>query len=1677
MIQYYITYGARRERISPIELALFTHLEDDPATAERFQRCAEEVEGVVAMSRATAEILERMAIRDISTINPGVDLDLFEPKIKVAVVGRTYHTGRKGEALVNAVMQTPGVEWHFTGEGWPGPSRFIPSPQLPDFYRSMDYILVPATTEGGPMSVLEALASGVEVIASDVGWVPDFPHIPFEKNNPDSLRATLEELVAKKWSLRKSVEHMTWSNWAAQHDELFNRLAADARDSNTVSWSSVSRKVKSALLLTHGAEDKTLGGPSVRVPRTAASLEELGISGTARSSTDDLKAECFDVLHVFNGWHPSTARRAISWGNRNALPVVFSPIFLNLSEAKLWQEDLLIAFRKANTLDDALRAFIAAKRIFRRNGLSTALSQPEPGFEDVLRELADSASALIFLSEYEKNAFEGLTGGERPSSFIVRNPVDVDRFSSGDPKLFKEAYGLSDYVLCVARIEHRKNQLMLAAALSGTDISLVLVGHSVDEEYLALLKRYGGANLKIINRFEPASDMLVSAYAGARVFALPSWCEGGPLAALEAASAGCAMVLSDRSGEREYFGDMASYCDPSDIDSIREAILRAWDEPRSDGTRRELIDHMRAHHSWARYASETAEAYEAAVQGQDFDDKSNVGPLPDLARTRRVVFDLTTFANNAQLQSGIVRVERAIAGQLAERDDREVMFVVWHSVQTGFVEVPWEIISSNTLRRYMAHLTTHPDEIPTITKMTGGDYIVVGSSWMQNASYAASIRPFAKRYDLTVSVMMHDMTPVLFPEWYPERYSGPWAQNCAAMIETADRLIVYSENTRRDISEFAHRRDMVAPPFAMVRLADEIGQFPDGDAVSSSPTVLKFAKLPFIIVVGGIHPRKNYGLLFDVWRTLKKDMRSECPHLVIVGGVSWGGKDQARALTENPDVRDRVHILSHIGDVDLAWLYQHCLFTVYPSLYEGWGLPIGESLARGKICLASSTSSMVEIAPALTDLLDPQDRQAWVARIKHYALSNTTRRAREAQISQRYVLTPWSVTTDQVLEALEAPMRPVRGPHYNTGTFIIAGEDDAAKYLADGWHKNEPWGVWAREREAKLEFFLAHSPEEDLVLSVIAKVFRRPETSIQYDVMLGATRLAVWEYPGMKTSHNMFEFSVGHAVIPRALLGDDRRVQITLRTTSLSAVNTVVPSDDTRTLGLGMAAFSLTEKSKTLDVVKFASTRPNFREAIGVDGTRDLAHLMSDVSMRRALTFDRWMKPRPDNWSWIFEKGVSVGPSMVSSRNGYLEIAGGLSRLKFSSPLRLSLLISGKIPSVGFKVSLMVNGEMVGVMALPESEVLEASFDVDPGLFARVDPVRIVLLSADAEIQGGDLEFIVSGLKLATSSELPPMPPLEISSALTLVGHSPTAVGIFLDGGWYQQELDGLWSMASTGRIIIDVGGFDDASYVLVKLRLSRLSSGEKTDAVSITFGGKIKAHVEFPHTERGHLSEAETLSLVLSASDLEGLDFAVLGISLNNFEISDLHSRPDERRLGVYLSGLAVEEIERSLAVEEAPLLSLETSCAVGAVGEESVLWGDGWHDPEPSGRWMSAKKSSLTVNVPVIPNDRSFLAFTFRKLTGGTVEDTPTVLINRKLASVLRIDRTDTYILLAETRAQKGGFLDVALKVKRVFVPNAVGLSTDTRELGAHLTRISQVEVSQDWSSLVLADTLLAD
>ena len=138
--------------------------------------------------------------------------------------------------------------------------------------------------------------------------------------------------------------------------------------------------------------------------------------------------------------------------------------------------------------------------------------------------------------------------------------------------------------------------------------------------------------------------------------------------------------------------------------------------------------------------------------------------------------------------------------------------------------------------------------------------------------------------------------------------------------------------------------------------------------------------------------------------------------MVFIGMNGWGVNELFSDLTLDLRIKPHIRVLDRVSDNELLWLYKNSEFTVFPSLYEGWGIPVAESLAAGKFCLASNAASIPEVGGNLVEYLDPWDLPAWVDRLRWYIEHPEEVAIKERRIKSEYYPTSWSETASFVLK-------------------------------------------------------------------------------------------------------------------------------------------------------------------------------------------------------------------------------------------------------------------------------------------------------------------------------------------------------------------------------------------------------------------------------------------------------------------------------------------------------------------------------------------------------------------------------------------------------------------------------------------------------------------------------------
>lgn len=171
---------------------------------------------------------------------------------------------------------------------------------------------------------------------------------------------------------------------------------------------------------------------------------------------------------------------------------------------------------------------------------------------------------------------------------------------------FKERYQLNNYVLCVGRICHRKNQLALAKVCNDLELQLVLIGSINDKEYFNKCINY--SNVRYLGFMD--SYNIYNAYKSCKIHVLPSFVETPGLSSLEAAAAGCNIVSTIEGSTFEYFNNMAEYCSPYKDKSIAEAIIDADKKPQNDILKKHILENF----TWEKCIKELYDSYNQIIK-------------------------------------------------------------------------------------------------------------------------------------------------------------------------------------------------------------------------------------------------------------------------------------------------------------------------------------------------------------------------------------------------------------------------------------------------------------------------------------------------------------------------------------------------------------------------------------------------------------------------------------------------------------------------------------------------------------------------------------------------------------------------------------------------------------------------------------------------------------------------------------------------------------------------------------------------------------------------------------------------------------------------------------------------------------------------------------------------------
>ena len=313
---------------------------------------------------------------------------------------------------------------------------------------------------------------------------------------------------------------------------------------------------------------------------------------------------------------------------------------------------------------------------------------------------------------------------------------------------------------------------------------------------------------------------------------------------------------------------------------------------------------------------------------------------------------------------------------------------------------------------------------------------LVSADWNQKDAHV--LARLKKRFGFRYAIMCHDIIPLLLPQYFATDPTAKFRQYWEMMFSTADWIFVNSRRTADDVSAYCRRRGISSPQCRVVplgydpKLQTQAGALPP-----------ELAAGRFILFVSTLEPRKGHALLLRVWERL---LAANVPQrhgfkLVFAGRCGW----QMQPLLDRiggGQFADTVLHLGNADDAELSALYRAADFCVYPSQYEGFGLPVVEGFAFGKAVIASTGGALPETVGDLSPCLDPNNEEQWFQTLRAWIENPAERRSYEEKIQAGFRCRTWNEAAAQIFAMVREEM--------------TAHEGSAFKSPAQAWVDSRP---------------------------------------------------------------------------------------------------------------------------------------------------------------------------------------------------------------------------------------------------------------------------------------------------------------------------------------------------------------------------------------------------------------------------------------------------------------------------------------------------------------------------------------------------------------------------------------------------------------------------------------------
>lgn len=287
--------------------------------------------------------------------------------------------------------------------------------------------------------------------------------------------------------------------------------------------------------------------------------------------------------------------------------------------------------------------------------------------------------------------------------------------------------------------------------------------------------------------------------------------------------------------------------------------------------------------------------------------------------------------------------------------------------------------------------------------------VIIWGEWWDDR-FINMLKVAAKDKGTKITQVIHDLGPIYTPQ-FSSHSTESLTKYCHEVVPLCSLVLVVSKHAEQELSGWLKDNKHHVPPIRVFRNGDDFSfakaRQPDEESFKKSG--LKGGD--FILTHGTVEIRKNHMLYYYAYK-LAKQRGIKLPKLLISGRLGWNTEPLYELITKDEEVNKDILFLRAVSDEELSWLFDNAMFSMYVSFYEGWGVPVAESLARGTPCITANVGSMLEIADGIAYYSSPASTDELLAQMQ-YLLKPANLAAARAR-SKKYKLTSWDDTFAQI---------------------------------------------------------------------------------------------------------------------------------------------------------------------------------------------------------------------------------------------------------------------------------------------------------------------------------------------------------------------------------------------------------------------------------------------------------------------------------------------------------------------------------------------------------------------------------------------------------------------------------------------------------------------------------------